>query len=107
MKLLEILKGIEGVDIKGNSEREITGIAYDSRMVKAGDMFVAIVGFKTDGHMYLESAINNGAQVICVEENAQLTEIPADITVVSCKNTRQLLALASCNFYNHPSLLKC
>ena len=103
MKLLEVLKGIEGVDIKGDSEREITGIAYDSRAVKAGDMFVAIVGFKTDGHMYLESAISNGAQVICVEENAQIIDIPADVTVVSCKNTRQLLALASCNFYNHPS----
>lgn len=103
MKLLEVLKGIEGINIKGESEREILGIAYDSRSVKTGDMFIAIVGFKTDGHMYLESAIANGAQVICVEENAQLPEIPADVTVVSCKNTRQLMALASCNFYSHPS----
>ncbi|MBO5179719.1 MAG: UDP-N-acetylmuramoyl-L-alanyl-D-glutamate--2,6-diaminopimelate ligase [Clostridia bacterium] len=103
MKLLEVLKGIEVVSIKGDSEREITGIAYDSRAVKAGDMFVAIVGFKTDGHMYLESAIANGAQVICVEESAQIPEIPEEVTVVSCKNTRQLMALASCNFYSHPS----
>ena len=103
MKLLEVLKGIEGIDIKGDSEKEITGIAYDSRSVNAGDMFVAVVGFKTDGHMYLESAIANGAQVVCVEENAQLPEIPANVTVVSCKNTRQLMALASCNFYSHPS----
>lgn len=103
MKLLEVLKGIEGIDIRGNSEIDITGIAYDSREVKAGDMFIAIVGFKTDGHMYLESAINNGAQVVCVEENIQLPEIPASVTVVSCKNTRQLMALASCNFYSHPS----
>lgn len=103
MKLLEVLKGIEGIDIKGDSEREISGIAYDSRSVKPGDMFVAIVGFKTDGHMYLESAIANGAQVLCVEENSQLPEIPSDVTVVSCKNTRQLMALASCNFYSHPS----
>ncbi|MBR4111240.1 MAG: UDP-N-acetylmuramoyl-L-alanyl-D-glutamate--2,6-diaminopimelate ligase [Clostridia bacterium] len=103
MKLVEVLKGIEGIDIKGESEREILGIAYDSRSVKAGDMFIAVVGFKTDGHMYLESAIANGAQVVCVEENAQLPEIPDDVTVVSCKNTRQLMALASCNFYSHPS----
>lgn len=105
MKLLEVLKGIENLEVKGESEREITGIAYDSRMVKEGDMFVAVVGFKTDGHEYIDSAISNGAKVICVQKGANynLDNIPSDVTVIISDDTRKLLPLASCNFYGNPS----
>ena len=102
MNLLEVLGGIEGLSISGDSNKEITGIAYDSRIAKAGDMFFAIVGFKTDGHMYLENALSNGVDVICVQEGIEIMEIPSHVTVVTCKDTRKAMALASCNFYHHP-----
>ena len=103
MKLLEVLKGIEEINIQGDSEKEITGIAYDSREAKNGDIFFAIVGFKTDGHQYLESALSNGVEVVCVQEGIETISVPSNVTVITCKDTRKLLALVSCNFYNHPS----
>ncbi len=103
MKLLEVLKGIEDLNIKGDFEKEVTGIVYDSRVANAGDMFFAIVGFKTDGHQYVENVVNNRVEVICIQEGVEIVDVPSNVTVITCKDTRKLLALASCNFYNHPS----
>ncbi len=104
MKLSDVLKGIEEIKIKGNEEIDVPQIAYDSRKVKEGDMFVAIVGFKTDGHEYIESAIQNGAKIIVMEEgHFDIGMIPEGITIIIAKDTRKFLALASCNFYHHPT----
>ena len=59
MKLSEILKGIEEISVRGDEEIDVTNIAYDSRKVEKDGMFVAIVGFKTDGHNYIETAIQS------------------------------------------------
>ena len=48
MKLSEVLAGVEEISVKGDVEIEVPEITYDSRKVKSGDMFVAIIGFKTD-----------------------------------------------------------
>ena len=62
MKLSEVLKGIEEIEVRGDLEIDVPSIAYDSRKVENGGMFVAIVGFKMDGHNYIESAIQSGAR---------------------------------------------
>ena len=105
MKLKNILEGIEGLKAKGNLDIEIKGIERDSKKVKKGYIFVAITGFTTDGHDYIENAIENGAAVIVVENISKIKkkEIPDDVTLISAKNTREFLALSSCNFYNNPS----
>ena len=46
---------------------DITGIAYDSRNVLPGNVFVCIKGFETDGHKYAEMAVKNGASTIVAE----------------------------------------
>ncbi len=104
MKLSKILEGIEGVNVRGNAEIDIPEIRCDSRLVGFGDMFVAIIGFKTDGHEYIVPAIGNGAKVIAIQKgHYDESIIPDEITVVIADDTRKLLALAACNFYNHPS----
>ena len=104
MLLSQVLARIENLVLRGDLNTEVSSIEYDSRKVGAGSMFVAIKGFKTDGHEYIEKAIENGAKVIAVQEGMYDVEsISEDIVVVIAKDTRNLLALASCNFYNHPS----
>ncbi|MBQ9315023.1 MAG: UDP-N-acetylmuramoyl-L-alanyl-D-glutamate--2,6-diaminopimelate ligase [Clostridia bacterium] len=104
MVLSKILDRIEGLVFRGNIETEISEICYDSRNVKPNCMFVAIKGFQTDGHAYIESAIEKGATVIALEEGAyDVDGIPENISVVISQDTRELLALMACNFYSHPA----
>ncbi len=104
MILSEVLKGIEKINVRGSMESEFSEIKCDSRAVNAGDMFVAIVGYKVDGHSYVEAALEKGASVIAVQEgHFDISMIPSSVTVIVAKDTRKLLALSACNFYGHPS----
>ena len=60
MKLSETVKNLEIISTNANMQTDITGICYDSRAVKPGNMFVAIRGFESDGHKYIPSAVAKG-----------------------------------------------
>ncbi len=105
MKLKSILVDIEGLKARGDLDIEITGIESNSKKVEKGNVFVAIKGFEQDGHKYINDAIENGATVIVIEEGFDLksVKIPKDIVIILAKNTREFLAIASCNYYKNPS----
>ncbi|MDH7576411.1 MAG: UDP-N-acetylmuramoyl-L-alanyl-D-glutamate--2,6-diaminopimelate ligase [Bacillota bacterium] len=97
--LKSLLQGIEIVSVEG-LETPITGIHYDSRQVKPGFIFVAIKGFRTDGHFYLNEALARGARGLLVEREVP---VPPGVAWARVKNTRRALASLAANFYNHPS----
>lgn len=105
MELKEILLGLEGLKVKGTLDLEIKGIENNSNNVKDGYLFIAIKGFSTDGHQYVENAIENGAVAVMVEEGCNLKElkIPENVTVIMSPNTRRALAITASNFYGSPS----
>ena len=105
MELKKILVGIDGLKAKGNLDIDVTGIDSNSKNIKPGNMFIAIKGFSTDGHTYINDAIKSGANVVMLQEGCDLKtiKIPADVTVIMAKDTRQALAICSCNFYGNPS----
>lgn len=105
MELKKTLIGIEGLKAKGNLDLEIQGLDSNSKNIKEGYMFIAIKGFSVDGHKYIEDAIKAGAKAIMVEEGCDLKAIklPADVTLIMAKDTREALAKCSCNFYGNPS----
>lgn len=105
MELKKILLGLEGIKAKGNLDLEIEGIENNSKEVKKGYMFIAIKGFSTDGHQYVENAIENGAIAVMVEDGCDLKSlnIPEGVTILVAKDTRVALAICSCNFYGNPS----
>lgn len=100
MLLADLLKGIEYTVITGELGVDIKGIAYDSRQVKPGYLFVCISGFKTDGHLYIDQAIKNGAGAILIEK--PINQIDA-ATIIMTANNRKALALLASNFYGRPS----
>ena len=68
MKLNLLLKGT-GINVtKDIKDIEIKGIAYNSIKVKRSYFFIAIKGFTTDGHNFIQEAVEKGAAVIGVEE---------------------------------------
>ncbi len=101
MILNDLIRGIKTKKILAPKDIEILGISYSSKEVRDGFLFAAIEGEKTDGHKYIESAIENGARALLVEK------IPPnymeDISIVQVENTRSSLAHVSANFFGHPT----
>ena len=105
MKIKDLLIGLEGLKARGNLEIDVKGIACNSNKVKEGDLFVAIKGFEYDGHEFINEAIKNGAKAILIEEGCDLKsfKVKSDTVVIMAKDTREALAIVSCNFYKNPS----
>ncbi len=100
MKLNEILKNIEYTADNLNLDTDITDICYDSRKAVAGNIFVAIKGYQSDGHKYVKNAYANGVRVFAVEK---VVDLPDDVTIIYVDNSRKFLALASAAFFGHPN----
>ncbi len=100
MLLEQLVKGLKISSSKGNMGVDIKGIAYDSRKVRAGYLFVCIDGTTADGHDYVNQAIDNGASAFIVQKE---TSLPDGASVVRTDNTRYALAYVSDVFYGHPS----
>ena len=72
MKLAQLINVCHPTKVVGDTEIEITGIEIDSRLIKNGNIFVAMRGTQVDGHTYIAKAIELGAKAI-VCERCQLT----------------------------------
>jgi len=98
MLLQELIKGIP---YTGNPDDcEITAVTYDSRKVKSGTLFVAIAGFKVDGHDYISQAIDNGAAAIL--SNGRSPKIKT-VPIIQVENPRLAMSQISAQFYGNPS----
>ena len=102
MKLQALLQGLEILQLHADDQMEITGVQYDSRQVTAGNLFVAVSGFQTDGHKYIEKAAQSGA-VCTVCERKPETDIP----YVLVPDARAALAALGANWYGHPADSMC
>lgn len=78
---------------------EVTGLAYDSRSVKAGTLFFAVPGVHVDGHDYAAAAVNEGAIGVVVEREMDGLEAPQLVV----DRTRRALADAADAWYGQPS----
>lgn len=103
MKLNDLLQGLEVLENANYLNLDITNIHSDSRKIKQGGLFVAINGYSKNGIDYLESAIQNGAVAAILEPEVCLENINTNIPLIKVKNTRESLAILSCNFYDNPS----
>ena len=99
MKLADLARG-SGAVLEGDGEVEITGIAYDSRRVSPGDLFVAVQGLHVDGHHYVSDAVAKGAAAIALERHVKL---PRGVPTLRLPSTRLGLADVSAEFYGRPS----
>jgi len=81
-------------------DRSVTGIAYDSRRVERGFLFVAVKGFKTDGHLYIQDAVNRGAAAVVMQQDLP---VPGDAVKILAPDTRRLLPQLSARFFGYPA----
>lgn len=98
MKLGDLLNGLTVKEAQSDMALEISGISYDSRATKKGDLFVAVRGYESDGHCYIKAAVEKGAVCILCEEKPAV-----DIPYIILGNTRRGLAAVSAAWFNHPA----
>ncbi len=105
--LAALLVGIEAeIDggVGAGAGIDITGIAYDSRQVGAGDLFVAIPGLRQDGLSFVPQATDRGAAAVLSEsEPGGIDAGNRPATWVRVSDARAALAAVATAFYDHPS----
>jgi UDP-N-acetylmuramoyl-L-alanyl-D-glutamate--2,6-diaminopimelate ligase len=102
MELKSLLSKVETVSVSGPEDRDITSIAYDSRRVQPGGLFIALKGEKVDGRQFIDAAIGKGA-IAVVEQEGSNAPVDAKITTVRVKDARQAMADLAATFFHHPS----
>jgi UDP-N-acetylmuramoyl-L-alanyl-D-glutamate--2,6-diaminopimelate ligase len=99
--LKEILYKVAIEVVKGSTEMAIAKIEFDSRKVEENDMFVAIRGSVSDGHAFIEKAINLGAVAIVCDTIPDV--VVTGVTYIQVKDTNEALAFLASNYYGNPS----
>lgn len=99
--LKDILFGVKPKSFTGDRNLEIKGLAFDSREVKEGFLFVAIKGLTVDGHDFIDRALENGATAILCESLTK--DFSEDIVIVEVESSPKALGVCASNFYDRPS----
>jgi UDP-N-acetylmuramoyl-L-alanyl-D-glutamate--2,6-diaminopimelate ligase len=99
--LSDILTEAKTVKIAGNTNLAVSGIQFDSRKIKQGDIFIAVRGTQADGHQFISAAIKSGAKAIVCEAMPVILE--KGITYVQVKDSSVALGIMAGNYYDNPS----
>jgi len=107
MKLSELLNKISTIQVTGSiPDTELAGIEYDSRKVEKNSLFVAVKGFKVDGHKFIQNALNSGASAIILDNDETVPDglfKGYDAVKILVEDSRIAIAEASNCFYGEPS----
>ena len=98
MKLKELLAEIPLIECHADLNMDISGVSYDSRKTRQGDLFVAVTGYAADGHAYIPAAAEKGAGCVLCERAPE-----SDVPWVQVESSRRALALLSANWFGHPA----
>src|SRR5215475_11153920 len=100
MQLRKFLTIEEVEKAEGNLDQEISGLAYDSRKVSAGQVFFAVPGEKADGHDFIPEAVRRGATAVVFSRQGNW---PRPLASVRVKDGRRAMGLWAAHFFDRPS----
>ncbi|MFI5053437.1 MAG: UDP-N-acetylmuramoyl-L-alanyl-D-glutamate--2,6-diaminopimelate ligase [Acidimicrobiia bacterium] len=101
--LHDLLAGLDGVELTGDPNVEVTAITHDSRLVEPGACFACIPGALADGHAYAAAAVAAGAVALLAERPLAL-----EVSQARVPSVRRALGPVSASFFGHPSrALRC
>jgi UDP-N-acetylmuramoyl-L-alanyl-D-glutamate--2,6-diaminopimelate ligase len=98
MKLDQLLQGVALTKCAVAQDVQITSVSYDTRTLKPGALFVALTGYKTDGHRYIAQALERGAAAVLCQEAPE-----GEGPWLVCPDTRAALAAVSANWFGRPA----
>ena len=101
VKLEKLLEKLDYELIQGSLDTEVTDIAYDSRKITDGMLFMAISGTVVDGHRFIPDVLKKGASVVVVEKDVEIAD--KAVTIVKVKNGREALSKMSAAYFDYPA----
>lgn len=99
--LRNILYNVPLLEVFGTTDREIASLSLDSRKVTEGGLFAAVRGTQSDGHLFIEEAIKQGAAAILCEQWPE--EKQEGATYLRVRDSAAALGIIASNFYGNPS----
>ncbi|MCR5755018.1 MAG: UDP-N-acetylmuramoyl-L-alanyl-D-glutamate--2,6-diaminopimelate ligase [Acetatifactor sp.] len=102
MYLKELLKDISYECVRGQLDKDVSAVVYDSRKVEKNCLFLCIEGAKFDGHDFAVQAVKEGASVLVVSKDVDL-DAESEVTVIKVENTRYAMAFLSAAWFGHPA----
>ncbi len=100
-QLSDLLENVVLTTYKGDIEKSVSKIVFDSRQAKTGCLFVAVKGTQVDGHRFINAAVEKGADMIVCEDLPDT--LKANVTYVKVENSAAALGQMASSFYDHPS----
>ncbi|MBO4729955.1 MAG: UDP-N-acetylmuramoyl-L-alanyl-D-glutamate--2,6-diaminopimelate ligase [Bacteroidaceae bacterium] len=101
MNLRLLLSKVKPLSITGSQDIDISGVCIDSRKVENGNMFVAICGTQSDGHLFIDKAIDSGAKAVACQ---QMPDSPRpDVTYIVLEDTEDAVGKIATQFYGDPT----
>lgn len=102
IQIAELLQKIPVTEVRGNVNREVSKLVYDSRKITKDCMFVCIVGANVDGHEFAKEAVEKGAAALVVEKETAVFE-GCETAVIRVADTRYALAHLAAAWFGHPA----
>ena len=101
VRLAKLVEKMEYELVQGSLDTEVADLAYDSRKITGGMLFVAIDGTVVDGHKFIPDVIRRGASVLVVEKDVEIPD--EEITVLRVANGREALSRMSQAYFDYPA----
>jgi len=101
MKIKDLLKGVDVLNIQGNDDTDVTGIFTDSRKAIPGSAFIAMKGVQVDGHQYIENALDLGAKTVVYQE--EISTMKDGVTYIKVIDSADAAGKMATHWYGDPS----
>lgn len=100
-KITDILYGVSLKQVLGSTDLDVSSVCFDSRQAQTGALFIAVRGTLSDGHQFINNAIDQGVVAIVCEIFPE--HIHKGVSYFLVENSARALGLIASNFYDHPS----
>ncbi len=98
----DLLKELKYECVRGNADRLVSEVVYDSRKITKDCLFICICGYVVDGHDFAKEAIEKGAAVLVVQKDIEVPD-GSEVTVVKVEDTRYAMAFISAAYFGNPA----
>jgi len=106
-KIPRLIECLTQAELIRHSNSTVSGLCYDSRKIRPGDLFFALPGIHVDGRSFIHKAVSSGAAAVVFDESPGLSvstdDVPPGVALIRVPDARKAMAPLAAAFYNYPA----